>query len=105
MRSARSARGSSSFSLMTFSRPSSSHLIFLKRLQGAQAEHVAQRLGVAGVVDVLVEDRVDVAAAALHEQGDRALAQVVLDHLGGEADDVRRVAAVRDPMIGWQAKL
>src|SRR5262249_49488950 len=61
------------------------------RAEGAQAEQVTQRLRVPGNVDILVADRIDVAPAPLHEQGDRPFAQVVFDDAGGETGDVGRV--------------
>ncbi len=64
-----------------------------QRLQRAEPELVAQRFRVARIVHVFVLHRVDVAAAPLQEQGERAVAQGVLDRFGCEAGDVGRVAA------------
>ena len=56
-----------------------------------------------GPIDLLVAHGVDVAAAALHEERHGAVAERFLDHLRGEAGEVRRVALARrihDRMAG-----
>ena len=61
----------------------------------AQPQPIPLWLGVARTVDVLVESRIDVSAAALHEQRHGPVAQRVLDHLRRETGDVGRVATGR----------
>jgi len=72
----------------------------LQRPQRAEAQQVSQRLRVAGIVDVLVLHGVDVPAAPLQEEGDRAAAETVLDRLRGESGDVGRVGAAGDALDG-----
>ena len=70
---------------------------FPDRLQHAQSQHVAQRFGAARQADILVQHRVDVATAALNEQGHRPLGQIVFNHLRGEPGQVGCVAAIWHP--------
>ena len=73
--------------------------------QRAQSQPVSQRLGIAGMVDVLVPNRIDVAGAALQKEGDRALAQIVLDDLGGKPGQIRRVLAAGHSLDGMARKV
>lgn len=64
--------------------------------QGTESEEVTEGFGIAGVIDFLVTDGINVTAAALNEEGDGVGGEIFLDDFGGEAGEVGGVSSAGD---------